>query len=139
MWFQEFRFPLTVIVIYCLCLGCTSKQKEFKNPQGNDSQFEHSEISMFTISAIMHQKPGIMETAKFDGYYRVSYVRPSDNKQFQYKVKVVEPNKVIWSTINGRWRDSPQDEQTTYSIDGETLIINQKYSDGSISKKEFSK
>ncbi len=126
-------------LIFLILVSCEKSGEKGNTKSPVNLKFDDSEVSKFTISAIMHQPPEIIEASKQYDHYLVSYVRPSDKKEFEYRVKLSPPNKVVWATISGRWRDTPQDEQITYSIEGETLTISQRFSDGSISKKEFTK
>lgn len=86
----------------------------------------------------MHQPKEIIKVFKTDEYFQVSYIRPSDNQVFDYKVKI-ESNVILWANLAGRWRNDPRDEKITYRIENEKLIIIQDFGGGSIIKKEFSK
>ena len=55
-----------------------------------------------------------------------------------YKVKI-ECYRAVWANIDGRWRDSAEDERIKYVDDGKKLKIIQTFSDGSTDEKEFSK
>lgn len=56
----------------------------------------------------------------------------------------IQANRIIWRVqlapgiFRGRWRDNPEDEVVTYSLSGDKLIINLRYSDGSGSPMTFS-
>lgn len=99
-------------------------------------RFTESDVARFTIAAIMNQPPEIISARKSGGEYIVSYDRPSDGQRFTYKVKLDGP-LAIWGNIDGRWRDTPDDEQIIYSEIGNRLKITQKFSDGSTEDKLF--
>jgi hypothetical protein len=51
----------------------------------------------------------------------------------------IEGKKIVWANIDGRWRDGQYDERISFEENGNKLIINQIYSDGSVDAKEYKK
>lgn len=98
--------------------------------------FTYQQIAEFAIATIMNQPKDIVLAAKSNEIYTVSYTRKSDSEKFNYKVKF-EGNKIIWSNIDGRWRNGEYDEKITFREEGNKLTIVQTFSDGSESVKEF--
>jgi len=70
--------------------------------------------------------------------FKVWYIRKSDSKLFEYKIKF-EGFNIIWGSLDGRWRETPDDEKLKFLEVGNTLKITQTYSDGSENTKEFKK
>ena len=100
--------------------------------------FTYGDVAKYTISVIMGHSPKIMSVHKDVDLYIVSYVRESDNQKFTYKVKF-ESNVAIWANVDGRWRNSGEDEKLTFEEVGEVLKIYTTYSDGSGGTDEFRK
>ncbi|PIQ48199.1 MAG: hypothetical protein COW03_11135 [Cytophagales bacterium CG12_big_fil_rev_8_21_14_0_65_40_12] len=133
------RHFFNILISALLLSSCTQSTSNEKVEINQEANFSKTEISIFTISAIMHQSPSIISANQENGIYLVTYNRPSDGKTFAYKVKFDGVDKVIWATIDGRWRNSELDEEIKYSVEGDKLKITQKFSDGSKSEKEFLK
>ncbi len=78
----------------------------------------------------------IMKVASNEGgIVRVRYNRPSDGKRWTNDCRV-EGERVIWRTVDafkgdgpGVWRTRPEDEVTTFRIDGRNVTIITKYPD----------
>lgn len=69
------------------------------------------------------------------GIVRIRYNRPSDGKRWTNDCRV-EGERVIWRTVDafkgdgpGVWRTRPDDEVTTFRIDGGNVTITTKYPD----------
>ena len=92
--------------------------------------FTFEDIARFTIASIMNQKTKIITITKKGNLYFATYVRKSDKKKFDYKIKF-DNNKIIWANIDGRWRNSPYDEKITFIESKKTISIIQTFSDGS--------
>ena len=102
------------------------------------TNFTKEDVARFAISSLMGQPSETMKVkTKYDKYY-VSYVRKSDAKKFDYKVKV-HKNNVVWASIDGRWRSSKYDEKITFEEIDNKLKIIQTFSDGSIAENYFDK
>lgn len=69
------------------------------------------------------------------GIVRIRYNRPSDGKRWTNDCRV-EGERIIWRTVGafkgdgpGVWRTRPEDEVTTFRIDGGNVTIITKYPD----------
>ncbi len=102
------------------------------------TNFTEKDVARFTMSSIMGQPSKKIKVQKENGLYFVSYVRKSDSKQFEYKIRI-DDNKIVWANIDGRWRDSEYDERISFEEDGDKLKITQTFSDGSSYVKVFKK
>lgn len=100
--------------------------------------FTYEDIARYTMASIMGQPPKIITSIKKGNLYYVSYIRKSDRKKFDYKIKF-EGNKIIWSNIDGRWRDSQYDEKISFIENNNKLSIIQTFSDGSQDIQEYKK
>lgn len=100
--------------------------------------FSNENIARYTMSSIMGQPPKIITAIKKGNLYYVSYIRKSDRKKFDYKIKF-DGNKILWSNIDGRWRDSKYDEKITFVERNNKLSIIQTFSDGSEDIQEYKK
>lgn len=100
--------------------------------------FTEFDIAEFTMASIMYQPTKIMTTKKDGENIIVSYIRPSDSQKFSYRIKI-EGHRIIWATIDGRWRDSSEDEYITFEEEKKKIIITQRFSDGSSSKDSYTK
>ncbi len=107
-------------------------------PEGTLKNFTKADVAKFVMATVMLKSPKIMSVTKADNNYIVSYTRPDDGQKFVYKVKV-EGNRAVWANVNGRWRDSAEDEQITFTEAGKKLLITQMFSDGSVDTKGFDK
>ncbi|CAA9194764.1 hypothetical protein [Flavobacterium collinsii] len=92
--------------------------------------FTYEDIARYTMASIMGQQPKIITAIKKGNLYYVSYIRKSDRKKFEYKIKF-DGTKIIWSNIDGRWRNSQYDEKISFSKKNNKLSIIQTFSDGS--------
>jgi hypothetical protein len=128
---------LRTFLVVLILFGC--RQKSTDEPKGTAlTKFNNEDVARYTISSIMNQSPDII-AVKMDGaFYVVSYIRKSDGQEFLYKIKV-EDNIVTWGNLDGRWRDTADDEKITFEEKGDSLEILQTFSDGSISKNQFGK
>lgn len=107
-------------------------------PAGTLKNFTKAEVAKFTIATVMLKSPKIISVKKAGDNFIVSYTRPDDGQEFKYKVKI-EGDRAIWANIDGRWRDSPEDEKLTFSEADRKLLIIQTFSDGSVDAKGFDK
>ena len=100
-------------------------------------RFDQAKICRATIAALMGRNPKIIKVDKEDaGIVHVSYIRPDDGTLWEQRCRL-EGARVLWATRSGRWRDDPRDETVTYSVNGQTLSITTKYTDGSGSTKTY--
>lgn len=100
--------------------------------------FTLEDVARFTMSSVMGQPPKTIKVNKVDEQYFVSYKRESDNKKFDYKVKM-DKDIAVWAPIDGRWRNSKDDETIRFKEIDNTLRITQIFSDGSNSINSFKK
>lgn len=88
------------------------------------------------IAETFAQPLKIMKIASNEGgIVRVRYNRPSDGKRWTNDCRV-EGERIIWRTVDafkgdgpGVWRTRPEDEVTTFRIDGGNVNIITKYPD----------
>lgn len=119
----------------------TDQQKpiaETVNTEVELKNFTKEDVARFAIASVMQKPSKSMKVRVKDELYYVSYVRKSDNQKFDCKIKITG-NKIIWATIDGRWRDQMEDERISFEENGKKLKIIQTYSDGSTEIKEFKK
>ena len=106
--------------------------------ENNLNTFTYEDVSRYTMASIMGQSPKIITAIKNNNLYFVSYIRKSDNKKFDYKIKF-DGNKIIWANTDGRWRDSKYDEKISFRENNQILYINQSFEDGSEDIQEYKK
>jgi hypothetical protein len=119
----------------------TNQQNPIAKPDEPETElknFSKEDVARFTMSSIMGQPSRKIKVRPESDLYYVSYVRKSDSQEFNYKIKI-EGKKIVWANIDGRWRDGQYDERISFEENGNKLIINQIYSDGSVDAKEYKK
>jgi hypothetical protein len=81
-----------------------------------------------------------MKTRTVEGVVFLSYVRANDGTKWTYRCKV-EGDRIMWASDPGRWRNSPLDEKLFYKVvkdkEGDRLEVEERYSDGSSTRKAF--
>lgn len=84
-----------------------------------------------TIATLFGKNPITIniDTVK-NGIVNLSYIRKNDSKRWGYRCKV-KGNSVIWASETGRWRTHRLDPKIIYKKNGENIMIEEKYSDGS--------
>lgn len=100
--------------------------------------FSYEDIARYTMASIMGQPPKIITTIKKENLFYVSYIRKSDKKKFDYKIKF-NGDKILWANIDGRWRDSQYDEKISFLEKNNTISIIQIFSDDSRDIQEYKK
>lgn len=100
------------------------------------SQPSHSSICKAAIGAIMGKDPAIISAATEGDLVSWNYVRQNDKIVWGGRCRITG-NTVVWQTANGRWRDHPADELITWRLSGSTVVIRQRFSDGSVVDKPF--
>jgi hypothetical protein len=50
---------------------------------------------------------------------------------------MLEGDRVVWASGNGRWRNSGSDEVVSFLVKGRSLTISQRFSDNSSDSKAF--
>lgn len=120
--------------VYTLLILCIASSLAV----AGEKTFSKAQICKAGIAIVMGKDPSIMRVDKTKGSTTyLSYVRQSDNKKYAYRCKL-SGNRIIWASSTGRWRDSKYDSKVVYKIDGETIQIEDRFSDGSGTKKSFS-
>ena len=93
--------------------------------------FTKQQICRAAIGAVFGQNPKIIKTDReSQGVIYLHYNRPSDGKYWDYRCKL-EGSRVIWASVDGRWRNHQLDEKLEFSEHGGKLTINELYADGS--------
>lgn len=77
------------------------------------TNFSNEDVARFAISSIMSQPSKTIKVKNDNGLYFVSYVRKSDSKKFDYKIKI-DGESIVWASLDGRWRDSEYDEKIDF-------------------------
>ena len=90
------------------------------------------------VARLFGHSPKIMKASTAMDVTRVSYRRPDDGKLFTNDCQL-EGNKVMWRSVNsspgsgpGPWRVRADDEVITFIIEGPTVKLTTRYSDGSV-------
>lgn len=102
------------------------------------SSFSKEDVARFAISSIMIQPSKNISVKVEDKVYYTSYIRKSDSKKFDYKIKF-ENDLIVWGNIDGRWRDDARDERIYFKEEENKIVITQWFSDGSRDVKEYKK
>ncbi|WP_251876194.1 hypothetical protein [Grimontia kaedaensis] len=100
--------------------------------------FTQEQICRASLAAIKGKSPSIMmvdkkvvepETEK--DVFHISYKRPDDGKKWHYRCKI-DKTRAVWAQgKDGRWRDQAQDPTIRFKIEGEDILINETFPDGS--------
>ena len=101
---------------------------------GDDRSFTNQQICRAAIATIMHKDVGIV-SASGEGTISVTY---SSNGRKTFKCRI-EGQRVMWGNADGRWRNHPMDEKVMWETEGNTLVIRQPWSDGSVSEDKFTR
>lgn len=122
------RFALLAFSVLVIA-GCTRKT--------NHGDFNQEAICTAAIATIMSQSPSIIRAEKFsEKVTSLSYVRPADGSHWDYRC-MLEGDRIVWASGNGRWRNSGSDEVVSFLVKGKTLSISQRFSDNSSDTKAF--
>jgi len=100
--------------------------------------FTYEDVARFTMSSVMGQTANTIKVLKKDDLYFVSYIRKSDKKKFEYKIKF-DASDIVWANTDGRWRNSQYDEKISFKEEANQLNIIQTFSDGSQDIQSFKK
>jgi len=100
--------------------------------------FSKNQICRVGIAKIMGRNPSIIKIDHMasDVIY-LSYVRQDDQTKWKYKCKI-EGNRIIWGSDTGRWRMHPMDAKVSFKVSGNSISVNDAFSDGSSSNKTYS-
>lgn len=116
------------LIVTTIILCVTAQINLLSNQNATESQ-----ICKAGTGISFGRNPKIMYSKKMNGYYEISYKR-DDGKIWKYKCKI-EPNNIIrWASDSGNWR---YDSTITYKIQGHNIYLEEKYDDGSVTKKTF--
>jgi hypothetical protein len=122
------RFALLAFSVLVIA-GCTRKT--------NHGDFNQEAICTAAIATIMSQSPSIIRAEKFsEKVTSLSYIRPADGSHWNYRC-MLEGDRIVWASGNGRWRNSGSDEVVSFLVKGKTLSISQRFSDNSSDTKAF--
>ena len=105
-------------------------------PDSGPIQYQ-AEACKALIATVMGHPPGIVNVAVgTDNVASVSYLRPSDQKRFEYRCRGDAPGKLTWAAFNldgsgsiGRWRD---EDNAGFSVEGGRLNLMVRSEDGSV-------
>ena len=100
------------------------------------NNFTYEDIARYAIASVMGEPTKIIKATKSKDLYFVSYIRKSDKKKFEYKIKF-DGNQILWANFNGRWRNSEYDEKISFEEDAEKLKIIMTFSDMSKDIQEY--
>jgi hypothetical protein len=128
-------FVACISLFGVMCNSCGSAPEKVSNGLKN---FTKEDVARFAVSTVMNRPSKSMQVITEGDLCFVSYTRETDGKQFQYKTKLVG-NAVVWANIDGRWRDAPEDERLRFTEQGDTLVLEQVFSDGTGDVKKFAK
>ncbi|PVZ66649.1 hypothetical protein [Pelagibaculum spongiae] len=118
-------------IMFMLLFGCSAEVDK--------GALSDQQICKGTIAAVMGRAPEIVKIDSVQGSVtHLSYIRPNDGKHWIYRCKL-QGNRVIWATDTGRWRTDQYDSKITFSVNGNSLNIIQKYSDDSEGTKTYNK
>ena len=75
---------------------------------------------------------------------RTRYARPDDGKIWTTECRL-KGNRILWRTVDadgprsglGRWRDGPSDENITFELAGESILIRTTWLDGSTNANSY--
>ncbi|AWA31068.1 hypothetical protein HYN48_13775 [Flavobacterium magnum] len=130
-----------ILLLVCIVLffGCNEKKHlECNVIETVSPKFTNGDIAKFAIATLTNESEQIMDVTNEGEKYFVSYNRKSDSEKLKYKVKF-EYGRIIWGTINGRWKKGHSDIRVKYRKNKNTLMITLNMSDGSMAVREFTK
>ncbi len=96
------------------------------------------------IAIMMGRDPKTMTaTPQGGGLTRIQYRRPDDNKVWKTDCRI-DGDRFMWRGVDsfgddgpGRWRDSPEDEVITYTVNSSAVAMTETFSDGSVVKETY--
>jgi hypothetical protein len=101
------------------------------------ASLSQQQICKAALGTIMDRDPSLMTITKVEaGVVYLNYIRKGDDSRWAYRCKI-DGDRVIWASDTDRWRSDSQDEIVTFSYDSNSLIIKDKYIDGSSTIKTF--
>jgi len=103
-------------------------------------KFTYNQICKAGIGMVMGRDAQIMIAGVHEledgGGLVVSYLRADDDKLFLYKCRLFD-DRIYWGNYDGRWRDDPADSVVTWFVDGDQLVIENQFNDGSVVEETF--
>jgi hypothetical protein len=117
-----------VLVAFAASVGATEKKG-----------FTTAQICKAGIGIVMGRAPAIMKIDRvdFDVVY-LSYVRADDRTRWTYKCQL-KGQEILWGADDGRWRTHPADSVITFAVEGLSLTVTERFSDGSSNRKTFTR
>ncbi len=107
------------------------------NLSAAEPRFTPTQICKAGIAVVMGRDPGTMKIDRVQkDVVFLSYVRAGDRKRWTYKCKL-EGQKILWGADDGRWRTHPADSVITFDTETASLMVVERFSDGSSTKKTF--
>lgn len=98
--------------------------------------FTEEHICRATLASIKGKSPSIMNVDKTTteqnsklNVYHFSFKRPDDGKKWNFRCKV-NRNRAILAIGDGRWRDQAHDPTVWFTINGDEIVINERFPDG---------
>lgn len=114
-----------------------SKKIEWvKLNQSTLSKFKYEDVARYAIASLMGESTKNIKVSKNKELYSLFYIRNSDKKKYEYKIKF-DGGRIIWANIDGRWRNSKDDEKIYFEENAEKLKIITIYSDNSQDVQEY--
>ena len=105
---------------------------------------DRARVCRAAIAYLNGHSPAIMKVkSTTEASVVVRYNRPDDRKAWTNECRF-SGDRVVWRTIGafggsepGRWRETPDDEDVRFSIEGTKVTIKTTYSDGSSGSKTY--
>lgn len=98
--------------------------------------FSEEAICKSGIATRMGRDPSIIAIdGTLDGVIFLSYTQPDDGTHWAYKCKL-EGDRILWGSKTGRWRVRPMDSTIIYLIRGDTIRVEDHFTDG-VYRREF--
>lgn len=111
----------------------------YGSPATAQSTFTPRQICKAGIAVVMGRVPATMKVDRVrENVVFLSYNRPDDGKRWTYKCKI-EGERIIWGADDGRWRTHPEDSVISFAIDGSSLVVAERFSDGSSNEETFTR
>ena len=119
-----------LIISTLIVAGCLNSSKAEK-------AFTYSQICKAGIATVMGRDPKAMIVGVHGrDFLLISYSRTEDEALLIYKCKILN-DRIHWGNVDGRWRDNPADSVLTFYKEGEYLVVQDQYPDGSSNIEQF--
>ncbi len=104
----------------------------------NAYEFSETDKCKASLADIFLQSPRTISLDSIKGeVHYLSYIRRDDGEHLSYKCKV-KGNQIIWGADDGRWRTHESDDVITYETSSDSITINHRYPNNSVSRKVYS-